>query len=109
MPKPKGLLLPLVDYQRIFQVAHGIIREVGRDVSRSCLFFSMVGAHILSQHYKVAARPVLGSAFYKIDATDGVLAIADETQGFERSSPDGFHCWVEAGDWLIDFTSPLLG
>ncbi|WP_395065875.1 DUF2026 family protein [Paraburkholderia silvatlantica] len=41
-PRSTRLVVPLVDYQRIFQVAHGVIREVGRDVSRSCLFLNMV-------------------------------------------------------------------
>ncbi|ASL48843.1 hypothetical protein bAD24_p00710 (plasmid) [Burkholderia sp. AD24] len=108
MARSTRYLLPLLDYQRIFQVAHGIIREVGHDVSKSCLFFSTVGAFLLSRNYGVTARPVVGGAFYKIDTSDKVLAVADAAYDFERSSADGFHCWVEAGDWYIDFTAPLF-
>ncbi|KWI89998.1 hypothetical protein WM09_12130 [Burkholderia ubonensis] len=101
-------LLPLVDYQRIFQVAHGIIREVGKDTSKSCVFFSIAGAHLLNTHYGIGARPIVGAAFYKLDASDRVLAIAYATQQFELSSREGFHCWVEADGWCLDFTSPLF-
>lgn len=58
MQRSNRLALQLMDYQRIFQVARGIIREVGRDVSRSYLFFNMVGAHLVGTNYKIAARPV---------------------------------------------------
>ncbi|HDR9473279.1 DUF2026 family protein [Burkholderia multivorans] len=108
MPRSTRLVIPLRDYQRIFQVAHGIIREVGRDVSRSCLFFNMVGAHLIGRNYKTAARPVIGSAFYKLETTDKVLAVADEALDFQHSTHDGFHCWVEADDWILDFTAPLF-
>ncbi|PEH80354.1 DUF2026 family protein [Burkholderia gladioli] len=101
-------LLPLIDFQRIFQVAHGIIREFGEDASKSCVFFSMVGAHLLNTHYRLSASAVVGAAFYKLDGSDRVLAIADAAHQFELSTEDGFHCWVEAGGWCLDFTSPLF-
>ena len=91
MKRPTNLL-SLSDYQRIFQVAHGIIREVEKDTSKSCLFFSIAGAYLLNTHYGIGARPVLGAAFYKLDGSDRVLAIADAAQQFAQSSDDGFHC-----------------
>ncbi|MDM8356604.1 DUF2026 family protein [Pandoraea communis] len=108
MQKAKRLPLPLADFQRVFQVAHGIADELAKDVSKSCLLVNMIGAVILGEHYKRDAHPVAGAAFYKLDASDRALAIADPAEGFERSSPDGFHCWVEVDDWCIDFTSPLF-
>jgi hypothetical protein len=108
MSRSTKYLLPVLDHQRIFQVVHEIIREVSRDVSRSCLFFNTISAYLISLNCKLAACPVVGSAFYKIDATDKVPAIADEAHGFERSSQDGFHCWGETDDWCIYFTVPLF-
>ncbi|ODP35111.1 DUF2026 family protein [Pandoraea sp. ISTKB] len=108
MQKSKRPPLPLADFQRVFQVAHGIADELAKDVSKSCLLINMIGAVILGEHYKRDARPVAGAAFYKLDTSDRALAIADPAEGFEKSSPDGFHCWVEVDDWCIDFTSPLF-
>ncbi|WP_176060238.1 DUF2026 family protein [Paraburkholderia sp. BCC1876] len=101
--------LTLVDYQRIFQVAHGIIVELGKNKAKSCVFFSMVGAFILKKYHGIQARPVAGSAYFKLDESDVVLAVADPTKNFESSSLDGgFHCWVETDRWCIDFTAPLF-
>ena len=106
--KPSRSLIPLADFQRIFQVAHGIIREVGKDPSKSCILFSMVGACLLNVHYSINARPVVGAAFYKLDASDRVLSIADMSSQEALSSIDGFHCWVQANGWCLDFASPLF-
>lgn len=101
--------LTLVDYQRVFQVAHGIIVELGKNKAKSCVFFSMVGAFILKKHHGIQARSVAGSAYYKLDASDVVLAVADPTKNFESSSLEGgFHSWVETDKWCIDFTAPLF-
>jgi Protein of unknown function (DUF2026) len=101
--------LTLVDYQRIFQVAHGIIGKLGKNKAKSCVFFSMVGAFILQKYHGCSARPVAGSAYYKLDESDIVLAVADPGKKFESSSLEGgFHCWVETNGWCVDFTAPLF-
>ncbi len=106
MKKP---ILPLKDFQRIFQTIHGVVLSEGLDALTSCYFFAITGSEILKSHYKLKAIPVAGSVVYNLDnLNEVVIAFTNE---FHSNSPiveKPHHCWVQVEGWFIDFTSPLF-
>jgi hypothetical protein len=110
MTKRTNLLITLQDYERIFRTIHGVLLTEKADIPRSCLFFGVVGAAILQNHYGVAAIPVVGPAIYKIgDQSNDAIAFAQfGPKGELQASTEAFHCWVEVDGWCIDFIAPLF-
>ncbi|WP_032917433.1 DUF2026 family protein [Mesorhizobium erdmanii] len=54
-------LLPLSEYNRIYQVTHGVLQGVpDATAGRACLFFAAVGGYVLNQCYKIRAQVVGG-------------------------------------------------
>lgn len=94
------------DYERIFRVMYSVIEE---DVhsSQACIFFTLVGAAILEKKYKVKAHRVAGAA--AIAGPNGtVLTFGKIVDNDLVSHSDAFHCWIEAGDVVVDFMAPLF-
>ncbi|MCK2120674.1 DUF2026 family protein [Pseudomonas aeruginosa] len=107
--KNGGLAITLPEYNRIFQVVHSVSAALDDRPGASCLFYNTVGAFLLERSLGVQARPRMGAAFFRVDdATDTVLVFAerDETGGCV-STRNGFHCWVETENHIIDFTAPV--
>lgn len=102
------LLIPLPDFERIFRTIHGVLLNEKVDLARACLFFGIIGATILRIHYKLEAVVVVGFAAYKIDEGNDLLVLGTQKEGFLASESNGFHCWVQCDNWLLDFTSPLF-
>lgn len=98
-------LIPLPDFNRIHQVAHGVIKDIGT-AERACTFFSIFGAYILSQKYGIDARPVAGG-FSLCVAQDRCLIYGREENGEYVVDSDGFHMWVQTQTHIIDFTAPI--
>lgn len=112
-------IIPMPDYVRIFQVMHAVMGQVTRDRNRTCWFFSMTAAAILSHFYKKEARVLAGSAYYLLDDKSRMgLAITKFADGQlvegmidsdRNSNSGGFHCWLECEGQIIDFQAPLFG
>ena len=101
--------MTLPDYERAFHVIYSVIKNEGANMARACLYFGFIGAAILRHHYKVQARAVVGFAVYKLDSSNDVLALADrDGSGNIVASLNGFHCWVVADRWIVDFSAPLF-
>ena len=102
--------LTLPEYERIFRVIHSILLAEEADTSKSCLFFNIAGAFILSNnHGHMNARPIAGLAGYNLRTRNGLsLVLGKVEQGKVTVSSDEFHCWVELDDWIIDFSAPLF-
>jgi hypothetical protein len=78
-------------------------------MAKACLYFGFIGAAILRKHYKVPARAAIGSAVYKLDASNDFLALAErDGNGNIVASQNGFHCWVVTDQWVLDFSAPLF-
>ena len=102
------LIIPMPDYERIFKTIHGILLTEKTDDSKSCLYFGIFGATILNHYYKLNAKVKMGCFFFKpFLESNNVLAFAKMENGHLISSYDAFHCWIEVGDYIIDFTAPL--
>ncbi len=102
------LLLSLPDYERIFRILHAVILNESIDMSKSCLYFSFLGSAILNKHFRINAKPIAGFSVYKLDSSNDVFALGAKCDRGITSSKDGFHCWVQAEDWLVDFAAPLF-
>lgn len=64
------LLLPLPDYQRIYQVAYSVLEASEIAIThRACIFFASVGTLILRDHCS-CPRPSVPAAWRSVCAAD---------------------------------------
>lgn len=103
----RRFLLPLSEYNRIYQVAHGTIGDIG-SAERACMFFNTFGAYVLSKHYRIPARVVAGAFGLCVGGNPDVLFFGNQTDGQLVSSPDGFHMWVLTETHVVDFMAPIF-
>lgn len=105
----KKLLIPMEDYCQIFRTIYSVLHSENAKIHHSCIWFSLIGAAILDEHYKLNPKVFMGIAAYMVDdSTKSVLAFAEKDGNRLRSSETGFHSWIKANDVIIDFTSPLF-
>lgn len=105
----KKFLLPLSEYNRIYQVAHGVLRDVA-DVNKACVFFASFGAYVLNKHYNIPARPVAGSFALCVDEGPGgpnIACFGTLSDNAITSDANGFHMWVLTRSHIIDFMAPV--
>lgn len=103
------MLLTLREYERIYKVINTLLLNEGGDPAHSCILFSVYGAYILENHYKIKAEPKAGLAAYHIGADNDAIIFGEyDTDGNVTGKGDSFHCWVEAKGWLIDFMAPTF-
>ena len=107
----KRPLLPLADYQRIYQVIYSVLEASdSARTHRACTFFASVGALILREHYKLAATISMGSMALMVDEAKANVVVYGRQNGDEWIyDSNGFHAWVECNGWLIDFMAPIMG
>jgi hypothetical protein len=74
----------------------------------ACNLFAMIGAHLLQEHYRLAAKAVSGAAVYCLSPELNPLAFAKNVDGRLAAGLDGFHSWVECKGVAIDFLAPLF-
>lgn len=104
-------LVPLPDYQRIYQVIYSVL-EASRiaKTHRACLFFAAAGMLILREHYKRKATLSVGSMALMVDVLTSTVVVYGRQDGGEWIyDSSGFHAWVQCEGWLIDFMAPIMG
>lgn len=101
-------ILPLSEYNRIYQVAHGVLQGMP-DVTaeKSCLFFAAFGGYVLNQKYQIPARIVGGAfSFCLKDASD--IAIFGKIENSQLvAGSEAFHMWLQTETHVIDFMAPI--
>lgn len=103
------VLIQRVDYQQIFRTIYSVLTHEKADLKRSCLLFNVTGAVLLNECYGIDARPVAGTSAYCVSSEPlSTLLFSSEKDGQLIPSDDGFHCWIETRDWVVDFTAPLF-
>jgi hypothetical protein len=104
-------LLPLADYQRIYQVAYSVLEASEIAIThRACIFFAAVGALILREHYKLLATISAGCMAMMVDeAKANVVVYGHNQNGAFVSDDKMFHAWCQCDGWLIDFMAPIMG
>jgi hypothetical protein len=99
--------IPMSDYNRIYQVAHGVTQTFGGS-EKGCIFFACFGSMMLNKHYKIPARVVAGGFALCINDKPEV-AFFGEIQGNRvATSADAFHMWVQTETHIIDFMAPIF-
>jgi hypothetical protein len=99
-------VIPFSDFERICSTIYTIVQSEGDDLRQSCVFVNIAGAMILNEHYKIKAKVCAGAALYRLSETRN-LEFRDKNDEFVVGSQEGFHCWIDTGEWFIDFTSPM--
>lgn len=99
--------MTMSEYNRIHQVAHGVLKSVGRP-EKNCKFFACFGAIVLSQHYKIPATAVAGGFAICVDASPKVACFGHDEDGRISTSKSGFHMWVETDTHIVDFMAPIF-
>lgn len=104
-------LLPLPDYQRIYQVAFSVLNASEIAIThRACLFFAAAGALLLREHYGLPATISAGCMALMLDEQKAnVIVYGREEDGTFVSDDEAFHAWVQCDGWLLDFMAPIIG
>ena len=103
-------LLPLSDYQRIYQTIYSVLEASEIAIThRACIFFASVGANILLKHYDLPATFSAGCMALMVDEQRAnVVVYGREENGIFVNDGMAFHAWVECNGWLIDFMAPIM-
>jgi hypothetical protein len=104
-------LLPLPDYQRIYQVTYSVLEASEIALThRACIFFASAGAMILRDHYRLPATISAGCMALMVDEQSAnVVVYGREEGGVFVNDNNAFHAWVECNGWLVDFMAPIMG
>ena len=104
-------LLPLPDYQRIYQVIYSVLQASEIALThRACFFFASVGTLLLREHYHLPATFSVGCMALMVNEADSKVVVygRQENDTFVVDE-QGFHAWVECNGWLVDFMAPIMG
>ncbi|MEY6434237.1 DUF2026 family protein [Thioalkalicoccus limnaeus] len=102
-------LITLRDYERIFRVIHALLKNENATLTKSCLYFGFIGAAILRERLATPADAAVGLGMYKLDDSGNIMTFGKRlADGRIESCADGFHCWVRANGWFVDFSAPLF-
>lgn len=102
------MIIKLKDYERIFQIIAAVVESEEGNPAHSCIYFSLFAANILSDHFKLDAKVRCGLAVYHLGDDDEVLCFGEASDNGISGTEDGFHCWVQVDDWLLDFMAPTF-
>lgn len=107
----RSSLLPLPDYQRVYQVIYSVLQASGiATTSRACVFFASAGATLLREHYGLPATISAGCMALMVEeACAQVVVYGRKTDNGFVADIEAFHAWVECDGWLIDFMAPIMG
>ncbi|MGX0975620.1 hypothetical protein ACSSVY_001330 [Roseovarius sp. MBR-51] len=50
------MLIKLKEYERIFQIVSAVVESEGGDPAHSCIHYSLFGANILVDHFRLDAK-----------------------------------------------------
>lgn len=104
------MLIPFNDYVRTYRVIRSVLESYpDTNLHKACIAFAVGGMHILRENYHLNATVSVGGAAYILGTDDtDALGFGRNEGGEFKSDRKAFHCWVQAGDWFIDFMAPLF-
>lgn len=101
-------LLPLTEFNRIYQVAHGVLQGVpDANAGKACTFFATFGAYILNKEYKIPARVVAGAFSFCLSDADEIAFFGKLDNDRLASASDAFHMWIQTETHVVDFMAPI--
>jgi Protein of unknown function (DUF2026) len=101
-----GLQITLKEYNRIYQVARGVIEDIGHS-EKACMFFAIFGAMMLNKHFKIPARAVAGGFALRVSEAPEIAFFGQMAEDRLVMSTEGFHMWVQTASHIIDFMAPV--
>ncbi len=102
-------MISIQEYKRIFETIYSVLKHVGLEPENNCVYFSLVGAVLLKEHFNIECKSYSGIAAYYVNSEiNAVLAFAKQTDKGYIASTNGFHSWNQNNDFIVDFTSPLF-
>lgn len=106
----KDFLIPYVDYGRIFRVIYSAIKGIDATPHQRCYLFAFYSENILRKHYHIDAVVKAGLAGFKLSDDNISVMVFGSVEGKKIviDEDNGFHAWIEANGWIIDFYSPLF-
>lgn len=103
-------LLPLPDYQRIYEVVYSVLHATEVAMThRACLLFATAGTLLLRDTYRLPATLSAGCMAMMINEPSADVAVYGRLDDVGQSDSNAFHAWVECDGWLIDFMAPIMG
>lgn len=100
-------LITLAEYNRVFQVAHGVLKDSAKS-EKACIFFGCFGAMVLNKHFGIPARAVAGGFALCLSDKPDVAFFGQKKDDRITSTSSGFHMWVLTESHIIDFMSPIF-
>lgn len=98
--------ITIKQYEQIYRIVSSAAAHFSHGPGRSCQFYNVNAAYILTEKLKIRAWPMMGAAFIRLNDAGDTMSFAGQEDGEFFSSPDAFHCWVETPDFILDFTAP---
>lgn len=99
------LPLELSTYHSIYESISDALDKYSARLDFACAYYANCGATILKDLFDINAVAKSGIAAYAL-SEDDVFYFADRSDYGIACSYEGFHCWIETGEWLIDFMAP---
>ena len=97
------------DYTRIHAVIRGVLDGARARTTGACVFFSLAGSFLLHSYFGLTAKAACGAAVFGLGGNPpDVLAFARLDGNDLVSDDNAFHCWLQCGDWIIDFMAPIF-
>jgi hypothetical protein len=100
------VLIKLKEYERIFQIVSAVVESEGGDPAKSCIYYSLFGATILIDHFRLQPQVRCGVAAFHLGEDDQVLCFGERIAEGIVGTTEGFHCWIEVNGWILDFMAP---
>jgi hypothetical protein len=100
--------LPITEYNRVYQVIHGVLLGIPEaNAENACTFFATFGAYILKREYGIDARVVAGAFSFAMSDADGIAFFGKIENDQLVSADDAFHMWVQTKTHVFDFMAPI--
>lgn len=92
-------------YHSIYESITDVLDKKSTRLDFACIYYANCGAAILKDIFDIDAQVKSGIAVYALSEGDALYFVDRSDKGF-ACSDEGFHCWIEADGWLIDFMAP---
>jgi len=103
-------LISLQEYQRISETIYSVLLFLGLTPTKSCSYFSIIGAFLLHEHFGITCKSYSGGASYYLSSEeDAVLSFVEQVgPNSYAGTINAFHSWNQNEEFIIDFQAPLF-
>ncbi len=98
--------ISIEQYNLIYRVVSSVGSKFSHGAGSSCQFYNVTAAYLMKSLFNIEAHPIMGAAFILLNENRFILSFAEKEGDKFYSGPNGFHCWVETENSILDFTAP---